>query len=265
MQKSILFLLIALIFSACFSKNSDFNPLGRSFGAIDDIDPLKLGANPTIPEKQETPSLIDGSNLVPLTPLNPPLLRESNDNKDFTDKPRPMLQSSGEFNEVSVFANRGFVSDYMSIMSSAGPVLTVWALAPGNWIWGYTLINSKSFGDARVWQMIEFPLDFVMIKNAKTHTCLNAYRNGVVHYPCDQSNQAQFWKMIPMSNQSFQFQNLQTKTCLKTTIGNPMGDFFKVFPILLGECVKPGDKNLDQQWFAAPPPFSARPVYREKP
>ncbi|MBW1462017.1 hypothetical protein AT934_03870 [Campylobacter jejuni] len=64
------------------------------------------------------------------------------------------------------------------------------------------------FGDARVWQLLLYPNDFVIIKNAKTNTCLNTYGNKIVLYPCDASNHAQMWKLIPMSNTAVQIKNL---------------------------------------------------------
>lgn len=130
------------------------------------------------------------------------------------------------------------VSDFLTILGPSGAALTVWALAQGNWIWGYTLIDSKGFGDARVWQLLLYPNDFAMIKNTKTNTCLNAYGNGIVHYPCDASNHAQMWKLIPMSNTAVQIKNLGNGKCIQAPITNLYGDFHKVFKIFTVECAK---------------------------
>lgn len=229
-------ILFFILFAFCACSVKEVNPLGTSFGAIDDGDPLKLGDNPTPPAKQKIPSLVDGSNLVPRT-TNSPL-------------PRPILGSS----------NSPLSSDFMTILGPSGAALTVWALAQGNWIWGYTLLDSKSFGDARVWQLLLQPNDIVMIKNAKTLTCLNAYRNGIVHYACDNTNQAQLWKLKPMDNGAVQIENLATKKCIQAPITNPLGDF-KVFSIFIKDCEE--KDNLDQQWYLTTPPFNAQPLYRE--
>ncbi|EOI5174400.1 RICIN domain-containing protein [Campylobacter jejuni] len=247
----------------CSSK--ELNPLGRSYGDLHDSDPLKIGKTPTIPAKQETPALVDGSDSIPKdVPLEPPVIKTNTfKGNDFIKGPSPRTQSNGEFNNVPVYENRGYFSDYITIMGPSGAALTVWALRPGNWIWGYTLYSSRPFGDANVWQLIEFPQNKVMIKNVKTLTCLNAYGEGIVHYPCDQSNYAQFWTLLPMDNGAYQIQNLATKQCIQTPIHDVMKEFnLSYYKIFLTECVKSGEKNLDRQWYIAPPTYTARNPYR---
>ncbi|EHQ5397288.1 cytolethal distending toxin subunit Cc-CdtA, partial [Campylobacter coli] len=76
MQKiklSLMFLIVAIIFSACSSKEQQINPLGRSYGEFNDNDPLKLGSKPTPPVKQKTPSLVEGKKF-PAIPLVPPVI-----------------------------------------------------------------------------------------------------------------------------------------------------------------------------------------------
>lgn len=254
---------IVFFFYACSSSLSHVNPLGRSFGKFDDPDPLKLGTTPTPPAHQETPSLLSGTDLVPLTPIVPPLTR-TNDKPKLGSSPNEISPrfKDGGFNDALTFESRPVVSDFLTILGPSGAALTVWALAQGNWIWGYTLIDSKSFGDARVWQLLLYPNDFAMIKNAKTNTCLNAYGNGIVHYPCDASNQAQMWKLNPMSNGAVQIENLAFKKCIQAPISNPLGDFHKVFSIFLTKCEQ--KQNLDQQWYLTSPPFTAKPLYRDE-
>ncbi|CAM4074045.1 RICIN domain-containing protein [Campylobacter armoricus] len=264
-DKRWLFFILGFIvfFTACSTKEQNINPLGRSFGAMNDSDPLKIGKNPTPPAKQKVPALVEGKNLVPAIPLDPPFVKTNTFKGDNALKgPMPRLKSNGDFNDVSVFENRGFPSDFVTIMNPNGAALTVWALAAGNWIWGYTLFNSIPFGDARAWQLIEFPNNMVMIKNAKTNTCLNAYGAGIVHYPCDQSNYAQFWSLFPMSNGSFQIQNFATQQCIQTPVVDVMRDFnTSFFNIYLTSCLKSGEKNLDRQWYITVPAFSANLPY----
>lgn len=229
-----LLFLTLLALSACGTK--EINPLGTAFGKKDEGDPLRLGANPTPPAKQKSPELVDGSNLVPKSALVPLL--------------RPTVGS----------ANTPITSDFMTLLGPSGAALTVWALAQGNWIWGYTLLDSKSFGDARVWQLLSYPNGVVLIKNAKTLTCLNAYKNGIVHFACDNTNGFQQWKLKPMDNGAVQLENMATKKCIQAPITNPLGDF-KVFSIFLSTCQE--KDNLDQQWYLTTPPFNAQPLYKE--
>lgn len=186
--------------NACSSKFENVNPLGRSFVEFEDADPLKLRLKPTFPTNQEISNLISSADLVPIIPITLPLTRTSNSaNNNAVNGINPRFKDEA-FNDVLIFENRPVVSDFLTILGPSGAALTVWALAQGNWIWGYTLIDNKGFGDVRVWQLLLYPNDFAMIKNAKTNTCLNAYGNGIIHYPCDASNHAQMWKLIPMSN-----------------------------------------------------------------
>lgn len=266
MQKinlAIILSLLLLFFIGCSSK--ELNPLGRSYGKLYDSDPLKIGKTPTIPAKQETPALVDGSDLIPKdVPLEPPIIKTNTfKGNDFVKGPSPRLQSNGKFNDASVYENRGYPSDFVTIMGPSGAALTVWALRPGNWIWGYTLYSSIPFGDANVWQIIEFPQNKVMIKNVKTLTCLNAYGEGIVHYPCDQSNFAQFWVLFPMSNGAYQIYNYATQKCIQTPINDVMKEFdFSYYKIFLTDCLKSGEKNLDRQWYIAPPTYATHSPYR---
>ncbi|EAH9620694.1 TPA: RICIN domain-containing protein [Campylobacter jejuni] len=256
--------LLLLFFIGCSPK--ELNPLGRSYGKLYDSDPLKIGKKPTIPAKQEIPALIDDTNLIPADiPLEPPLIKLNTfkDNSSSIKGPLPRLKSNGEFNDASVYENRGYPSDFVTIMGPSGAALTVWALRPGNWIWGYNLYSSIPFGDANIWQLIEFPNNKVMIKNAKTLTCLNAYGEGIVHYPCDQSNYAQFWKLYPMSNGAYQIQNFATQKCIQTPIQDVMHEFnFSFYDIYTTDCLKSGEKNLDRQWYITAPTFASHRPYR---
>ncbi|EAK0436703.1 cytolethal distending toxin subunit A [Campylobacter lari] len=267
MQK-IKFIMIFSVFVAFFigcSSKEQFNPLARSLGGVNDIDPLKLGSTPTLPAKQKTPSLIEGKKF-PAIPLTPPIITTNTFKGDNAIKgPLPRFASKNEFASNALYENSGIVSDFVTIMNPNGAALTVWALNPGNWIWGYNLFDSKPFGDARVWQLIEFPNNTVMIKNAKTLTCLNAYRNGIVHYPCDQSNFAQFWRLYPMGNGAFQIQNFATQQCIQTPVTNVMEEFsFNYYSIYLAPCLKSKEKNLDRQWNISAPTFKARSPYAPK-
>ncbi|EPA1555302.1 RICIN domain-containing protein [Campylobacter lari] len=252
---------LMILFIGCSSKEQ-INPLGRSLGKMNDNDPLKIGKNPTPPAKQKIPALVEGKHF-PAIPLVPPIITTNTFKGDNPIKgPLPRFTSNNELAQNTLYENIGFVSDFVTIMNPNGAALTVWALNPGNWIWGYSLFNSKTFGDARVWQLIEFPNNTVMIKNAKTLTCLTAYGNGIVHYPCDQSNHAQFWRFFPMSNGAYQIQNYATQQCIQTTVSNVMEEFnFNYYSIFLTSCLKPREKNLDRQWSVSAPAFQTISPY----
>lgn len=108
MQKIIVFILccfMTFFLYACSSKFENVNPLGRSFGEFEDTDPLKLGLEPTFPTNQEIPSLISGADLVPITPITPPLTRTSNSaNNNAVNGINPRFKDEA-FNDVLIFEN----------------------------------------------------------------------------------------------------------------------------------------------------------------
>ncbi|EAJ1261024.1 cytolethal distending toxin subunit A [Campylobacter lari] len=239
----------------CSSKE-DLNPLGRSLGDVHDSDPLKLGSVPKEPKNLKITTSENSTKVK--VPLYPPSIKSNPSNIDF--KPQPRLLG-GQFSDVAVFESKGVKGDFVTIMNPAGSILVASNPNPGNWIWAYTLLNSKDFRNARAWQLIEFPNNNFMIKNSKTGTCLNAYNGGVVHYPCDESNQAQFWTLIPYNNKAVKIQNLATKTCMRVIIKNPLKDFDTIRQVFLTKCAPKGQDNLDQQWYITAPAFNAKPLY----
>ncbi|MBM0636749.1 hypothetical protein LNU06_01020 [Campylobacter sp. VicNov18] len=168
------------------------------------------------------------------------------------------------FASDKVLKSQGVFSDYITIMNPAGTILVVSNPTVGNLITGYTLLNSKNFGEARAWRLIEFPNNTVMFKNAKTNTCLSANRNkDLVHFACNVNDSSQFWTLIPYDNKAVKIQNLFTKLCIRSIINQPLKDFDKISRVLLTRCVLKGESNLDQQWYITAPPFSARPLYNK--
>ncbi|MBZ7941896.1 RICIN domain-containing protein [Campylobacter molothri] len=251
------FLVFTMMFSACSTK--ELNPLGRSYGEIYDSDPLKIGKEPTKSQKQT--GLTEGEKF-PAIPLVPPVLHFDSADANSTEIPRPRLKANGEFNDVSTVGGISYTSDYVTVMNPNGAALTISNTNPGNWIWGYNLYASKGFEDARTWRLVEFTSNIVMFKNVQTNTCLNAYGNGIVHYPCDQSNHAQFWKLIPMSNGAYQIRNVATQQCIQTPVNDVMHEFnLSSYKIYLTECVKPGEKTLDRQWYITAPTYGAVSPY----
>lgn len=258
-----------LAFSACGTKTGDVNPTAGLMGHSKDSDPLKIGSKPTPPAKQSTPALVVGPIVVPedknkrfntrvRTQITEEMVGKNSRNAVPHIKHPPLVGSSG-VNTPPIPPQNG---DWIVLMSPGGAALTVWALAQGNWIWGYTLIDSIGFGGARVWRLRFFDNDEVMIENAETQTCLNGYKNGLIHMACNTKNRYQRFKLIPMSNESFQLKNVGFDLCVQAPIGDIFGDFHKVTGIFLSKCAT--GSNLDQQWYIAPPTFLVRPLYKRE-
>lgn len=152
------------------------------------------------------------------------------------------------------------VSNSLSIMSSSGGLLTLWALNPGNWVWGYTPLDAQSFNKAPFWRIISFSNGQVMIQNEEKSTCLQAYRNGAVHEICDSNNPGQLWILNFFDNQAVQIQNVDAKMCLQT----PTNRATTYYSIYLTKCAI-NEPNLDQQWYITPIIDIAAPVFVTNP
>ncbi len=248
------FIIVGIFFNACLhgaNQKIARNPLYGIIGSKDNTDPLNIGEYPTLPQENIDGKPIVGQILLPdeqkkIFNLQVSQLTENN-------LQPPLLQSTPNTNDLST------QGDWMTLMHPTGSVLTIWALAQGNWIWGYSLIDSIGFGGARVWKFLFLENDEVMIQNAKTNTCLNGYKNGLIHMACRKNNLYQRFKLIPMSNGAFMFKNVGFDKCIHAPIGNIFGDFHKVNGIFLSPCAS-GD-NIDQQWYIAPPPLLIHPLY----
>ena len=191
-MRGVLVLLMLLLFGGCASKGKD----------------LGIGNVPTPPaDVKGEVTLVQGPN------LSQKLMRPNTD-KNGNHTPT-------EHTELLLLAGNGGasrenVSDLLSIMSPEGGVLTLWALNVGNWVWGYSLIDSKDFGGARIWRIFTKGDGSAAIQNAKEGTCLSAYRNGVIHNYCNMEDPAQLWTFNLFDNQAVQIKNVATKQCLQT-------------------------------------------------
>lgn len=269
------------------------NPIFGVKGKKNDSDPLKIGSYPTLPAKPKTlqsstPNANSkkkaAKNMTTHKPYHAPRIKtrptdnpknlptpiigkiyvQEDKRKAFDLKPtkihtketpkrarKPLLQATPTPQDVS---------DWLVLMGPGGSALTVWALAQGNWIWGYSLIDSIGFGWARLWRFHLFQNDQVMIENGETNTCLNGYKNGVIHMACNPKNRYQRFELIPMSNGAVQIKNVGLNTCIEIPIGDIFGDFHKVNGVFLSRCAT--GSNLTQQFYIAPPTFLEKPLYR---
>ncbi|MCI6217381.1 MAG: RICIN domain-containing protein [Helicobacter sp.] len=229
MIRNILLVAFLVFFSSCSSKK----------------DVLGIGKSPNPPTKSKGLKLVSGPN------LSAKLQHLNTDNKaSDTSTPNLLLFANDA-------ASKSSTSDPLSIMSPEGGVLTLWALNPGNWVWGYSLNDSIDFGSARIWRIHTDSNGNSIIENVKKKTCLTAYANGVVHTYCDSKNTKQLWKFNLFDNQAVQIQNVGTQQCLQT----PSKASDPYFFIYLTDCVKSGKKNSDQQWVIIAEPLDADIVF----
>ncbi|AII13946.1 cytolethal distending toxin, subunit CdtA [Campylobacter iguaniorum] len=252
-MKSIIYLLLASLFLVgCSSKPQSINYLAKYGGDPYDQDPLRLGSTPKEPAIQKIPALLIGENKffkqsIPGFSGSP--------QSDPVHGPNPQ-DPDNPFDETKVFYNTPQASDYVSIVSHNDALMTIWALAYGNWVWSYSASASTSFGDARIWKIIIYPKNFIQLQNKLTGTCLSAYQNGVVHYPCDDTNQAQFWQLNQFANGAVQFKNFASGECLATD--TTKGSSY--YAINAVSCINEGQRSLSQQWIISAPFIEVPPI-----
>lgn len=209
---------------------------------------LGIGDSPTSPTDSSEITLVQGPNLTD---------RLSRPNTDKNGSHTPTRHTDLLLLAGNGGGGRENVSDFLAIMSPEGGVLTLWALNVGNWVWGYSLIDSREFGAARIWRIFTKSDGSSSIQNAKEGTCLGAYRNGVVHTYCNMEDPTQLWTFHLFDNQAVQIKNVATKQCLQT----PTNQATQFFSIFLTGCVQGGKLNSDQQWFITAPPFKASMIF----
>lgn len=240
------------------------NPLGFAFGDINDADSLRLGKTPTPPTNDfKNPKPVDSVSKITeetfkfasqedvlkfnqpfftkpaLSNNAPTLLNETQK----ADEALPKVEIAGIPPDLYERT-----SDYMVIMAANGVVITIWARAPGNWLWAYALSESADLGNYRAWRLIFLPENEVMVINlASRTTCMGPYGNGLIHTNCDITNLYQRFTLRPMSNGAVQFYNKMTNKCVQTPLDDVFfGDDFGALNLV--ECAD----DLDQQWYFLP-------------
>nr|WP_272893470.1 ricin-type beta-trefoil lectin domain protein [Campylobacter sp. P0187] len=138
-----------------------------------------------------------------------------------------------------------------------GSAITVWALAPGNWLWGYTLDNSKEFGRARSWQVLNLGNDIALIINFLTNTCIHDEGGGITHRDCDINNKSQQWQLSAMDNGAIQIKSSASNKCITTDLGS-LTQTGSYYSLAMRECnFKP---NFNQQWVFIPEAAPTSPL-----
>ncbi|QLB13480.1 cytolethal distending toxin subunit A [Bisgaardia hudsonensis] len=148
-------------------------------------------------------------------------------------------------------------SNYITIMGQNGAVITVWALAKRNWLWGYAPIDSMSFGNIRNWKIERsFRREHFRFINQQLGTCIHAYGNGIIHDNCDPKNLDQDFLLLPTSNGAVFIKSVSQGRCITY---NPVSTT-DYTTITLDTC---SDKNItplkDQTWYLTPPLLPANP------
>lgn len=172
--------------------------------------------------------------------------------EEFPVVPDLALPHSGE--KIGHEANSDGSVSYTSlrtIMAQNGRVLTIWALAEGNWLWAYGVPSSSSFGGSRNWHII--PMDktgvsVFKLSNEKTETCMEAYKNGVIHNACDVNNTSQDFILIPATNGGVFLKSFSLNRCLRYD----MVTHTIYSGVYLTNCSAENEKNYDQIWYIAP-------------
>ncbi|ECV2982731.1 hypothetical protein F2368_15035 [Salmonella enterica] len=161
--------------------------------------------------------------------------------------PFPGLGMSSEINsdgEISYTSLR-------TIMAQNSRVLTVWALAEGNWLWAYGAAVSSSFGGVRNWRVVpvnKSGQNVFRFFNGVTGTCIEAYKNGLIHSTCNSENSAQNFLLIPATNGGFFIKSPVLNKCVRYDIITHTN----YSTVYLTECVSEKDKSYDQIWYIAP-------------
>ncbi|HBB6657786.1 TPA: hypothetical protein G8Z02_004553 [Salmonella enterica] len=137
----------------------------------------------------------------------------------------------------------------MTLMAQNGRVLTVWALAMGNWLWAYGPSSSASFGGIRNWNIeaASVPGTFRFV-NTVTGSCITAHKNGLIHDRCNNNSRAQEFTIIPATNGGFFIKSLSQGRCIRYDIITST----VYSTVYMSACPTPGISNYDQIWYLAP-------------
>ena len=242
-MRNLLFLLfISLIFISCSSSKTPYSP-----PIIDDNFTHNSLKTPILNKFDLT-----NSN----NPINQTNTTPSNSQPNSTNQ---ITLSSYQTNStLGSSPSLGSKSTPLTIINPmGGSAITVWALAPGNWLWGYTLDNSKEFGRARSWQVLKLGDDIALIINFLTNTCIHDEGGGITHRNCDINNKSQQWQLSAMDNGAIQIKSSASNKCITTDLGS-LTQTGSYYSLAMRECnFKP---NFNQQWVFIPEAAPTSPL-----
>ncbi|EAX3650595.1 hypothetical protein ACOJMV_003573 [Salmonella enterica] len=146
-----------------------------------------------------------------------------------------------------------------TIMAQNGRVLTVWALAKGNWLWAYGPLSSSSFGGLRNWHIVPVNKkgqNIFKFINGVTGTCIEAYKNGLIHSSCNDENLSQDFLLIPATNGGVFIKSPVQNKCVRYDLIT-----HTIYStVYLVECVSSKAKSYDQIWYIAPALTNTTPL-----
>ncbi|WP_096027899.1 RICIN domain-containing protein [Campylobacter lanienae] len=245
-MRNLLFMLfISLIFISCSSSKSPY-----SLPIIDDDSPFRNSLKTPILNKLD---LADPSN--PLANTNSSNNQSNSSNQPPQITQPPLLTAPATLGSSPSLGSKSTPLTIINPMG--GSAITVWALAPGNWLWGYTLDNSKEFGRARSWQVLNLGNDIALIINFLTNTCIHDEGGGITHRNCDINNKSQQWQLSAMDNGAIQIKSSASSKCITTDLGS-LTQTGSYYSLAMRECnFKP---NFNQQWVFIPEAAPTSPL-----
>lgn len=245
-MRNLLFMLfISLIFISCSSSKTPY-----SLPVMDDDSPFRNSLKTPILNKFD---LADPSN--PLANTNSSNNQSNSSNQPPQITQPPLLTAPAALGSSPSLGSKSTPLTIINPMG--GSAITVWALAPGNWLWGYTLDNSKEFGRARSWQVLNLGNDIALIINFLTNTCIHDEGGGITHRNCDINNKSQQWQLSAMDNGAIQIKSSASNKCITTDLGS-LTQTGSYYSLAMRECnFKP---NFNQQWVFIPEAAPTSPL-----
>ncbi|WP_096027110.1 RICIN domain-containing protein [Campylobacter lanienae] len=245
MRNLLSLLFISLIFISCSSSKSPY-----SLPIIDDDSPFRNSLKTPILNKFD---LADPSN--PLANTNSSNNQSNSSNQPPQITQPPLLTAPAALGSSPSLGSKSTPLTIINPMG--GSAITVWALAPDNWLWGYTLDNSKEFGRARSWQVLNLGNDIALIINFLTNTCIHDEGGGITHRNCDINNKSQQWQLSAMDNGAIQIKSSASSKCITTDLGS-LTQTGSYYSLAMRECnFKP---NFNQQWVFIPEAAPTSPL-----
>ena len=246
MRNLLSLLFISLIFISCSSSKTPYSP-----SIIDDNFTHNSLKTP-ISNKFDLTNSNNPANQTNTTPSNN---QPNSANQPLQITQPPLLTAPAALGSSPSLGSKS--TPLTIINPKGGSAITVWALASGNWLWGYTLDNSKEFGRARSWQVLNLGDDIALIINFLTNTCIHDEGGGITHRDCDINNKSQQWQLSAMDNGAIQMKSSASSKCITTDLGS-LTQTGSYYSLAMRECnFKP---NFNQQWVFIPEAAPTSPL-----
>ncbi|OOF68275.1 cytolethal distending toxin subunit A/C [Rodentibacter caecimuris] len=213
---------------------------------------------PKPPAQLQFQPLLSNAPSMPLNLFSSP----SSDEQQKEKTPEPILLSgltvpTSGVESINEQISPSDPSNFMTLMGQSGSLLTVWALAKRNWLWGYANIHSQNFGSIRNWKMERSKhREHFRFMNQSLGTCIEAYRNGLIHDTCNLNKLEQAFELLPTNSGAVVIKSVAQGRCVTY---NPVKTTY-YSTITLSTCDGATDPLRDQTWYLAPPVLEATAV-----